>query len=136
MVLETTHRDKEVLYTIDTQLGKPFSLWKRLQMGGIGSKRMMVKSYSDHFTRQLSANTDITYANIELRPKGVILHFNKRLCQYSWIIPYENLNVSEDENFSIYTVERFMEFEKNSYYAANKEFISKMIALKEEFPVF
>jgi len=133
MVLETTHRDKEVLYTIDMHLGKPFSLWKRLQMGGIGSTRMMVKSYSTHFTARLSANRDITYANIELRPKGIILHFNKRLCQYSWVIPYEDLNISDGENFSMYTLERFMEFEKNSYYTENKVFISKMIALKEDF---
>lgn len=132
MILETTLQEDETLQHINQKVGNSYSFWQRLKMGGIGSKRMMVEKASTHFDDYLSMNEDLTYVNIELRPKGILLHFNKRLRQFVWAIPYADLQVVTQPEFRIEAKEVFLQFEKNRYLIQNKEFIERLMALKEE----
>ncbi|MEZ4885059.1 MAG: hypothetical protein R3E32_10070 [Chitinophagales bacterium] len=133
MIFETTYQDKDIIRTINQHLGNSYSLWQRFKMGGIGSKRMMVEQYSAHFTPYFSMDADISYANIELRPKGILIHFNKRLHQFSWIIPYHHLEISQKDCFGIHGQYRFILFKKNRYFTENIAFINRLMILKEEF---
>lgn len=133
MILETTLQEDETLKTINEQVGNPYTLWQRFKMGGIGSKRMMVEKASPHFDTYLSMNEDLTYANIELRPKGILLHFNKRLRQFVWIVPYFDLQIIQNLYFQIKAKDFFLQFDKNNYFIENEAFIQRLIALKKEY---
>ncbi len=133
MILETTLQEKETLQLINTNVGSPYSFWQRIKMGGIGSKRMMVEKASPHFDTYLSMTEDLTYANIELRPKGILVHFNKRLRQFIWLIPYTDLQIVIQPEFRIEAQDVFLQFEANRYLNENKVFIENIIELQRGY---
>lgn len=128
MIITTTYTEKEDIQAINQLLGKPFSLLERLKMGGIGSSRLMIAQVSPKFLQQQFSEID--YANIELRPKGIIVHFTNRLERFAWAIPYYKLYVYSTGFFSIHAEGSFIKLHKNTYYKNNKKFIDKMLDLK------
>ena len=46
MLFNTTHKDPEQRQLIDDLVGAPFNLWKKIQMGGVGSGRMIIEEVS------------------------------------------------------------------------------------------
>ena len=77
--------------------------------------------------------SEIDYGNIELRPKGIIVHYTKKLESFSWVIPYYRLAFYNSQSFSIHANGNFIQFLKNKNYKTNKKFIEKMITLKNDF---
>jgi hypothetical protein len=75
----------------------------------------------------------INYANIELRPKGIIIHFTNRLDRYSWIIPFYRLVIYSTQTFSIHSNGNCIQFKKNKNYQDNKKFIHKMTDFKNNY---
>ena len=102
MLFNTTYVDNEVTREINSILGKPYTFLKAIQMKGTGSHRMMIEEVSPHFRNVLHTHSDINYANIELRPKGIIFHINNGLQNYSWIIPYHKLVIFQSNTLSIH----------------------------------
>ena len=133
MLFNTTYVDNEVTREINSILGKPYSFLKAIQMKGTGSHRMMIQEVSPHFRNVLNTNSDINYANIELRPKGIILHINKGLQNYSWIIPYYKLVIFQSETLSIHAEGMFIKLRNNQYVQKNNKFIAKVLSLKEHY---
>lgn len=133
MLFNTTYVDNEVTREINSILGKPYSFIKAIQMNGTGSHRMMIQEVSRHFRNVLNTNSDINYANIELRPKGIIFHINKGLQNYSWIIPYYKLVIFQSETLSIHVDGMFIKLKNHHYVQKNSKFIAKVLALKEHF---
>ena len=113
-------------------IGKPFSLMQRIKMGGIGSKRFTISELSSQFERYERNGTDVDYGSIELRPKGIIVHFTDRLERYLWCIPYYKLTIYSTEHFSIHADGHFIRFEKNGAYTENKKFIDKLMHQRNE----
>lgn len=132
MIVKTTYKDNETKKLIDTQLGKSFSLLKRIKLKGIGSKRMIIHDTSPKLKSYLNTVGDLNYGNIELRPKGILVHIHKKLDNYSWIIPYYKLNIYAASFFSIHADGNFIQFKKNKLFVENKSFIEKMIDKKNE----
>ncbi|MVO10019.1 hypothetical protein GOQ30_12680 [Flavobacterium sp. TP390] len=133
MLFNTTYVDNAITREINTLLGKPYSFLKAIQLKGTGSHRMMIEEVSPHFRNVLNTNSDINYANIELRPKGIILHINKGLQNYSWIIPYFKLALFQSETLSIHADGMFIKFRNNQYVRKNYSFLAKILRLKEQF---
>ena len=79
MVFETTYSDKEITNSINNIVGKPFSFFQSLKLKGIGSKRMIVDQVSPNMQAYINTVSDLTYANIELRPLGILIRINKGL---------------------------------------------------------
>ena len=73
MVLNTTHYNKDHKQIIEDLVGSPFTFMQRLRMNGIGSKRMIVDEVSPNLTSLMNIVSDLNYANIELRPKGILI---------------------------------------------------------------
>ncbi|WP_298419837.1 hypothetical protein [uncultured Kordia sp.] len=130
MVVNTTHKDKEVEKLIDTTVGESFSLLQRIKLKGIGSKRMIIHDVSPKIKQYLNKVDDLNYGNIELRPKGILIHIHKKLKNYSWIIPYYRLNIYTSSFFSIHADGNFIQFKKNKLFIENKSFIEKMVIQK------
>ena len=130
MIFDTTlqNKDNEILMT--DIVGRRFSFFESIKMNGIGSKRMMIESVSPSMDRLMNTVSDINYANIELRKNGIIVHINKGLKTYSWVIPFHQLHTYQSDGFSIHANGSHVRFMNNKLLKENKMFLSKMMNLK------
>ena len=133
MLLNTTYTNKENDATIDNLVGKPFSFLKRFQMKGIGSGRMIIDEVSPKLERTLLNGPDLNYANIELRPKGILVRITRRLDNFTWIIPYYQLYTYMTNGLSIHGQGEFLHFRNDRFLRNNKDFVKKMLNLKVIF---
>lgn len=134
MVFNTTYRNDDITERINGLVGEPYSFWERVKIGGIGSMRMIVEDA--HLTLQpyLKTAPQITYANIELRPKGILIHLNNVLKIYTWVIPFQQLVIKQEMMLSIYHQRLFLTF--RDAYVHNEKFLQKIIALKSKSTSF
>tara|TARA_B100000767_G_scaffold69142_1_gene65763 strand:- start:2915 stop:3346 length:432 start_codon:yes stop_codon:yes gene_type:complete len=130
MIFSTTHTNKEGKELTNDLLGVPFSLYQSLKMGGIGSKRMIIEETSQNIVDYTNKISDVNYANIELRPEGIIVLLNKGLNNYNWVIPFRQLVIYKTDRLSIHAQGKYICFKNNMLYKENKKFIAKMIDLK------
>lgn len=130
MIYDTTYNNKEAKEVFEVLLGKPYTFLKALKLGGVGSKRMMIEQVSPKFLSMMNNVSDINYGNIELREKGIIVHINKGLKNYSWAIPFYQLHIYNTQTFSIHAQGNFVQFKKNNLLRENKSFLDKLVDLK------
>ena len=130
MIFTTTHTNKEAKELTNDLIGVPFTFLQSLKMGGVGSKRMIIEETSQNFHQYINKISDINYANIELRPEGIIVLLNKGLKNFNWIIPYRQLVIYKTDRLSIHAQGKYICFKNNILFKENKKFISKMINLK------
>ena len=112
MLFDTTNTDKRITQQINEAVGAPFSFKNRLKMGGIGSKRMVIQAISAAYRQYLKASHYETKANIELRPKGIIIHFRHKLESYSWVMPYHELTIQLSESLKLEANQHYISFHK------------------------
>lgn len=132
MLFNTSYRNKDYEKRSDDMLGKSFSFLEKIKIRGIGSSRLVIQELSASLQPENMQSIDINFANIELRPKGIIIHFANRLDRYSWTIPYYRLAIFSTQTFSVHSNGNFIKFKKNQNYLDNKKFIQKMIGLKND----
>ena len=132
MIFNTTLNNKDATATINDMLGASYSFLQAIKLGGVGSKRMIIDAVSPGFLKVINSVSDINYGNIELREKGIIVHINKGLKNYSWAIPYYQLHTYKTDGFSIHAQGNFVRFRSNKFLKENKKFIEKIINFKIE----
>ena len=132
MIFNTTLKNKDATATMNDLLGKPYSFVKAIKLGGVGSKRMIIDAVSPGFLKLINAVSDINYGNIELREKGIVIHINKGLKNFSWAIPYYQLHTYKTEGFSIHAQGNCVRFKNTKLLKENKNFIDKIINCKIE----
>lgn len=133
MLFNTTYVNNDVTREINTVLGKPYSFLKAIQLKGTGSHRMMIEEVSPHFRNIINSVSDINYANIELRPKGIIFHVNKGLQNFAWLIPYYRLVIFKSETVSFHADGMFIKLKNNQFTKRNSKFLNKILTLKEQY---
>ena len=104
MLVNISYNEPKIRTTIDDLIGKPFTLRERWSMGGIGSGKLMITQTSIDIHNLLVLDQNINQCNIELRPKGIIIHFRSLLETYGLIIPYYKLKLykGKAQEYSIY----------------------------------
>ena len=132
MIFNTTLNNTDAAASINEMLGKSYSFIKAVKLGGVGSKRMVIDAVSPGFSDLINAVSDINYGNIELREKGILVHVNKGLKNFSWAIPYYQLHTYKTEGFSIHAQGNFVRFKSNKLLKENKKFIQKIVDFKIE----
>jgi len=130
MILNSTHTSKTNTKMINDLVGKPFSIIERLRLKGIGSKRMVIEKVSLNLKQYLNSIADINYANIELRPTGILIHINKGLQNFTWALPYYQLVIYKTNGSSIHGQGKFIHFKNNMLLTENRGFFKKMMDLK------
>lgn len=130
MIFNTTSKNEDYDKAAESMVGRPFNLIQRIRKGGIGSGRLMIGKISPKLNLGKLKFSEIDYGNIELRPRGIIVHYTLKLERFSWIIPYYRLVVYNAQSFSIHANGSFIQFLKNRNYKENRKFIDKMIQLK------
>ncbi len=133
MLFNTSYSNKDYIKESTHIVGKAFSFFEKIKIGGIGSSRLIIEELSPKLQPKNREAIATNYANIELRPKGIIIHFTNKLDRYSWIIPYYRLVVYSTQTFSIHSNGNVIQFKKNKNYQDNKKFIHKMTDLKNNF---
>ncbi len=127
MILDTTHNVREHKQIITDLIGKPFSLLDTIKLKGIGSKRMIIEDVSINLKQYVNSVQDISYANIELRTAGIIIHINKGLKNFSWVIPYYQLVIYKTNGLSIHAQGKYIHFKNNIMFKENKVFFEKLL---------
>ena len=110
MLFDTSYSDKRITRQINEAVGHPFSFLERIKMGGIGSRRMVIGDISEEYQKYLKAAHYQSHANLELRPKGLIIHFRHKLEAYSWIMPYASLEVEASDLLRLTSDGKFISF--------------------------
>ena len=133
MILNTTHHNAEHKQITADIVGHQFSLVQKLKLGGIGSKRMIIDDVSPNMKSMMNVVSDINYANIELRPKGILVMINKGLKNFTWIIPYYQLVIYKTNGSSIHAQGRFVRFRNSKTLKENKKFFDKLLDQKVKY---
>ena len=128
-----TYKNKETDKEINAEMGTPFGLIEKLRLGGIGSRRMIIENFSEDLKSLALKVSGIQYANIELRPNGVIVHINQGIYTHAWTIPYLRLSIFNGDFFTIHGGGSHIQFNKEKSWKENKEFLQKIVKLKSEF---
>ena len=130
MIFTTTHTNKEAKNLTNDLLGFPFTFYQSFKMGGIGSKRMIIEETSQNLSNYLNKVSDVNYANIELRPGGIIVLLNKGLNNYSWVIPYRQLVIYKTNRLTIHAQGKYISFKNNKLFK-EKMIWESTLTLKE-----
>ena len=133
MIINTTHHNSEHKKIIDDLIGSPYSLVQKLKLGGVGSKRMMIDDVSPNMRSMMNLVSDINYANIELRPKGILLMINQGLKNFTWIIPFYQLVIYKTNGSSIHAQGRFVHFRNSKTFRENKKFFDRLLDEKVKY---
>ena len=133
MILDTTHRNNDTSLLINDIVGKPFSFLKTIKMKGTVSKKMVIEESSDNMKDYLNNIFDATYANIELRPLGILVRIIKGLTNFTWVIPYYQLVMYKGDYSSLYAQGRFIRFRKDGSFENSKSFLHKLMKLKARY---
>lgn len=133
MILNTTNSSKKNNELINDLLGKPFSFWKSIVMKRIGLKRMAIKEVSPNMTQYLDSTTEVNYANLELRPVGLLVKLNNGLNNFTWVIPYYKLAIHKSKGSSIHAEGKFINFRSGKANKENKSFFDKLLNEKVKY---
>ncbi len=132
MIQNITYNLKEVKEAIKEEVGKPLSLIRRIRMGGNGSQRFVIAEAFNNLEILLGPDHGTRFCNIELRDKGIIMHFRSRLETYAWTVPYRLLSVfkTDDSSFSIFSGAEFVRLKAAHNSKLNHQFLNKMLEFK------
>ena len=131
MIYNRTLFDKDEAKEINTMLGDSFSFFQILKLRGIGSSRFVIDSVSEKLSQTMNKVSDVNYCSIELRPKGILVNITQQINLFSWVIPYYKLVIFNSNTFSIHANGSYIKMVKDKNYSNNKNFISKMLKLKQ-----
>ncbi len=133
MILETTYTIKEHKELINDLVGKPFGFFQAIKIKGIGCKRMIIDDASMNMKQYTNDIADTTYANIELRPIGILIRINKGLRNFTWVIPFYQLVIYKTDGISIHAQGRYVHFKNSITLRENKNFFKKMLNAKLKY---
>ena len=124
-IFNVTYPDPKIKSNIDALVGNSYSFFKRITSKGIGSRRMIIDDHSKIFEPFLLQKHYLTYSNIELRPKGIMIYIHKKLENYVWVIPYEKISIhKKEDHLLIYQNDDFLMF--RSAFQFNAAFIDRI----------
>jgi|SRR5690606_6963941 len=104
MLVNVSYKNEGLYKKIDREIGKSYALKERIQMGGIGSPKLIITSSSIQIYNLLIMDNNQDSCNIELRPKGIIVRFRSLLETFALVIPYYKLALhkSRGEEYAIH----------------------------------
>jgi len=133
LVLDTTYYNKEHRQLFEDFVGKPYSFFEAIKRRGVGSKRMIVDKVSPNLNPILNTVSDLNYANIEMRKKGILVHVTKGQQNFTWAIPFYHLVLYKTDGMSIHAQGKFIHFKKSRNFYENKRFLRSLLEEKVQF---
>ena len=108
MLKNISYNNPKIIDEINDYVGKPYTILKRLKIGGIGSSKLIINSADSIIENLLNLDNNLNYCNIEIRPKGIIIHFKSLLETYGLIVPFYKLKIFKGKanEYSIYNTNK------------------------------
>ena len=128
-----TFKNKETTKLINEEMGKAYGVISKIKLGGIGSRRMIIQEFSQDINKLRIKVSGLQYANIELRPKGIILHINQGIYTHAWTILFYHLNIYNGDFFTLHGNGNYIQFNKEKSWKENRNFLQKLIQLKSNY---
>ncbi len=130
MLKNISYNNPKIIDEINNYVGKPYTILKRLKIGGIGSSKLIINSADSIIENLLNLDNNLNCCNIEIRPKGIIIHFKSLLETYGLIVPFYKLKIFKGKanEYSIYIDNFFIKVnasEKNEH-----DFFKKILKLR------
>ncbi len=89
---------------------------------------MEVVEYSKLFTKIMSQRKQAVFANLSIRPNGILVIINVRLSNYSWVIPYHYLSIFKTNLLVIHGQGEYLKLKITG--DQNKKVIDKILERK------
>ena len=100
MLRNISYGRKDVLLEIDSKVGKAFSFFDKIKMGGNGSQRFEIIEASESIDRLNKYDNKTNYCNLEIRRSGLIMGFHARLETYAWAVSFDLITVSPEASWT------------------------------------
>jgi len=127
MLLQMEGRSPQQTKDINDLIGKPYTLFERISLGGTGSPRMIISEASSEMVELLNRNVDTNYANISLQRNGIALGFQVQHKAWAWIIPYRKLTLFKNAgSISIHADNRKVTLVPNFGETIDQGFVRKL----------
>ena len=89
----------ELQSKLNESAGKGFTLIERIKKSIYGSQKYRIISiWNNYLSDKFSESSDIVYSNIELRKKGISLHFRFKNEEYLDCCHYNKLKIMNNDN--------------------------------------
>jgi len=130
MLKNISYNNPKIIDEINNYVGKPYTILKRLKIGGIGSSKLIINSADSIIENLLNLDNNLNYCNVEIRPKGIIIHFKSLLETYGLIVPFYKLKIFEGRanEYSIYIDNFFIKV--NASEQNEHDFFKKILRLR------
>ena len=130
MLKNISYNNPKIIDEVNNYVGKPYTILKRLKIGGIGSSKLIINSADSIIENLLNLDNNLNCCNIEIRPNGIIIHFKSLLETYGLIVPFYKLKIFKGRanEYSIYIDNFFIKVnasEKNEH-----DFFKKILRLR------
>ena len=134
MVYNTTRTDRNIDLAVKELVGKQFGLLHKIKNGSIGSEPFIIMACSSDFDIDFNSIDYNRKCNIELRPKGIILHFRKNSSSFIWPIPFHHLTVYKSGHMvSIYENTTYLKIKPLVLRRRNSPFIQRLMDAKSKY---
>lgn len=131
MIFDNTVPTPDSIRTMNQLVGPPITFWEAIRRKGrIGSQRMILEEASLQFSQFLKQATGTIYANLELRPKGILVHISVRQSRITWAIPFHLLSIFQSNLFSIHAGGQHLKFRKDKAWQKNQLFVKQIMLAK------
>tara|TARA_B100000989_G_scaffold11625_1_gene7971 strand:- start:438 stop:842 length:405 start_codon:yes stop_codon:yes gene_type:complete len=130
MIFNSTYSDPEKDLEVDKIIGRKFNLIESILLGGIGSRRLILESFSIKFKDYIKDGSDLNYVNIELRKKGIKVFITNRQKRITWVVPYYRLVIYKTPFYSIHSNGSFLKFSNSLNHKENLSFFKKLVKIK------
>ncbi|MDH3796958.1 MAG: hypothetical protein OER83_08805 [Flavobacteriaceae bacterium] len=132
MLVNVSYNNKQITREVNDEVGKPFTLKERWDLGGIGSPKLEITKSSESVRNLLILDNNRDTCNIELRPNGIIIRFRSLLETFALVIPYYKLVTFKGEIglYTLYRDKHFIQFRSDT--KAIQKFLAKMLGYKAD----
>jgi len=130
MLKNISYNNSKIFDQINDYVGKPYTIFQRIRIGGIGSSKLITNKADSKISNLLNLDNNINKCNIEIRPKGIIIRFRSLLETYGLIVPFYKLKLFKGKanEYSIYNDNYFIKIEVNK--KNEHDFFKKITKMK------
>jgi hypothetical protein len=132
VLFDLTYNSRDVNRQIDAAIGRPWGIFSKKRWQGIGSERLVVSNATGKVEQLFGGRFTQNFANIELRPRGVLIRVRYRLEVYGIVIPFAKLTLFKNNpgEVNIHFDGDKITLRNYQGRAVNQHFISKLLAEK------
>ena len=124
MIYNISDRQEEILQTIDTIVGKPLSVFKKVFSTNSKSSKMTIMEVSPNFQSLIDKEFHFVTGYIEMRPNGIIVHIYRDEKQLAWPIAFDRLILETSKHLKIQSPNNYIVFSRG--YEKNRSFVDQL----------